>query len=565
MLRVALTLLWNALRAPFFPLWLLARAVSRDRASWLRVGVRSHLVESPPPVPRLARWLPGLARRLPTSLDALRRFTDRVSRDPHVRGVWLEVPRLATGWSGAAELRRCVEGLRAGGKEVWVHLPEGGGHRELFVASAADRVVAGAGASFAPLGLTVAVPHLRDALDHVGLRFDVVARGEYKTAAERLVRQDMSDAQREQLGALLETHRARLEGALGARGGDAGGLLDRGIVDAGELVDAGFADAEGFVDDVLGDVMARSGGRRPGHGAAWLRRREARFFRRVVPRPYIAVVPLSGLIVEQEGGAGRTAVAFDPVAGLLRRLREDRRAVGVLLQIDSPGGSALTSERLHREIVRLGERKPVVAWMEDVAASGGYYLAVGAGHVVATETAVTGSIGVITAKLDASALLARVGVGVDTLRLHAHGDLFSPARGLDEAGRALLEGHVERLYRRFVDAVAGGRGMTPDEVDRLARGRVWSGRDAAARGLVDEVGGIGAALDALRARIDAPRAVRDRLEPRVVRPSSLGGGDPGPAPPGPAAALPGPVRDLVRLQASGARFLAWLPGVPDVP
>jgi len=583
-LRVLLRVLGNVLRAPFFPLWWIRRRAPQPRG-WLRLRIRRQLAEAPASRPRLLQWLlPGEER--PTSLASLRRLADEVTRDARVPGVVVEVPRLSSGWAAAGALRKVLVRIRDAGKGVVVFLPEGGGHRELYVASAASRVLVAQEAIFAPLGLGVEARFLKPLLDRVGLTFQAVARKEYKGAAERFTRESLSGPNREQLEALLRDHGAVLDAALGERGVDPPRLLERGLARSEELVDVGFADREIHVDEVplhLGEgEVPRSPERLVGAGV-YLRRRRWRFFRPVTDPPFFAIVPIRGVIVDQPMGGlfgGVSATSFEVTARILRRLRKDPQVAGVLLEIDSPGGSAFASERIHRELVRLREDKPVVAWMGDVAASGGYYVAMAAEHVVATETTITGSIGVVSGKWAAEDLLARVGVRTETVRLHGQADLFSPSRRLDDEGLGIFDRQADAFYDRFLEVVREGRGLAPDRVEDLARGRVWSGRAAADRGLVDDLGGFDAAVEVLRARAKVPPGQRAAIEARRLSPRELlavaRSHPPPPPPPGTDRVLAaelgrwldGPASrelfEMLTLLRDGASVLAWLPATPRI-
>lgn len=584
-LRAFLRLIGNVFRALLFPVYLIARARPLPRG-WLRVRVRPELAELPVTAPPLLRFaLAG--RRPPTSLTALRRFAGLAGNDPGVEGVVFEVPRLLSGWAAAGALREVIARLRSAGKATVVYLPEGGSHRELWVAAAAGRVLVGRESIFAPLGLGVEAQFLKPLLDRVGLSFEAVARKEYKGAAERFTRSSLSEANREQLRALLEDRATLLEGALGERGDEAPKLLERGLARAAETVEVGFADAEAHVDEVPTALdpagPAAAGPPRLAGAGGYLRQREARLFRPLVDPPFLAVVPLRGVILDRPVGGPLmgNAVTFDVTARLLRRLRKDPRVVGVLLEIDSPGGSAFASERLHREILRLREEKPVVAWFGDVAASGGYYLAMAAEHVVASETVVTGSIGVISGKWVAAGLLDAVGVATDRVKLHEEADFFSPTRPLGDGGQAILDRQADAFYDRFQEVVAAGRGLSRDQVEAVARGRIWSGPAALRHDLVDALGGFEDALEVLRARARVPEGMRNRLRPRRPSPRELlaiARGEVPPAPPPEAGVLAGLARtpgvgpllrrlppewlEAALLLEDGAPVLAWLPGTP---
>jgi protease-4 len=210
---------------------------------------------------------------------------------------------------------------------------------------------------------------------------------------------------------------------------------------------------------------------------------------------------------------GRVAVD-ERVMAALRRARESRSVEGVVVLIDSPGGSVLASDRIHHELQRVAEKKPVVACMVNVAASGGYYIAAGAHAIVAQTTTITGSIGVVAAHLVLSPLFEKVGVVTELVKRGARADMLSASRPLDPGEREAMTLEIDGFYRDFVKVVARGRKRSPDEIEPLARGRVYSGLEAHKLGLVDRLGGLDEALDWLRQELGAI----EPLGPAVIKP-----------------------------------------------
>jgi protease-4 len=240
-------------------------------------------------------------------------------------------------------------------------------------------------------------------------------------------------------------------------------------------------------------------------------------WRPVLPARYVAVITVHGTIgLDASSSAGGANVAA--LTAALNRVRRDRRALAAVLHVNSPGGSALASDHIHREVSRLALRKPVVACFGEVAASGGYYVAAPAQRIVAQPTTVTGSIGVIYAKIVVEKLLERAGVRPQGLKTAAHADMFSVTRRLDHAEHAIMEREAQGVYRTFLGVVAAGRKRPVDEIEALAAGRVWTGRDALRNGLVDRLGGLDVALDEARALVpDLSREAQRRLQPKFVR------------------------------------------------
>ncbi len=269
------------------------------------------------------------------------------------------------------------------------------------------------------------------------------------------------------------------------------------------------------------------------------------------------MVEVVGAIVSEAPLSLMPVAAEGPVCRTLERAREDSRVSGVVVVVNSRGGSALASDRMLRELSLLAKQKPVAVYMGDVAASGGYLIAVGAPTIVAQPTTVTGSIGVVAARLVAESLLARLGVAIEVVKRGKRADMTNPSRRLTTDERSALEAQLDGVYASFLQVVARGRGRSVDQIEPLAGGRVWSGRDAHAHGLIDQLGGFDLALADVRRRIGAAGA---KLEPMVIGPAHF-------RPPGPLARLVrggaqalrlGSVVDLAELAAGEPRARAWL-------
>jgi protease-4 len=217
------------------------------------------------------------------------------------------------------------------------------------------------------------------------------------------------------------------------------------------------------------------------------------------PKPTIAVVTVAGPIVSGRGGSrlpfGSSNAGGDTIAAALREAAHDDSVSAIVLRVDSPGGSVTASETIWREVHQARERgKPVVASMGAVAASGGYYVSMCADAIVANPGTITGSIGVVTGKLVARDLKDRLGVGSDAVRTNANADAWSINAPFTPEQQAQVEAEADLFYTDFVERVAEGRNLSVDAVDAVARGRVWTGADALEHGLVDELGGLRAAV-----------------------------------------------------------------------
>jgi protease-4 len=446
-------------------------------------------------------------------------LVDEAGRDPGVRGFLVVLKSLGAGFATAASFRGVLRRARAKGKHVVVHLPQGGATKEAYTAVVADRVMLGPQAVLAPVGVLSSARYVRGALDRAGVVPEVYARGRFKTAAERFERSEMSDAQREQIEAILETAHAELLRAI-AEGRRIDEPRARAIVDQApyvgqEAVDAGLVDDVVFEDE-MSDRLAE-GGRPPAVRLAgqYLRRRRGLIPDGLLSPGLIAVVRVHGIIAGAVGLPFARMAIDERVIGAVRLARASSLVRGVILHIDSGGGSALASARIHHELTRLAAEKPLIACMGDVAASGGYYVAAAAHEIVAQPTTITGSIGVVAARMVLDPLLVRLGVMSHVLQRGANARLLDPLLSLGEGEKRAINREIDRLYQAFLQVVAEGRGRSVDEIEPLAQGRVWIGADAHHHGLVDRLGGFEHALELLRSRIGRGA---DRLRVAALRP-----------------------------------------------
>lgn len=560
---VLLRAIVNVYRVISWPLWEVLRR-TRKEPGWVEIalhGVLDELRAAPESGLRglLARLRPG-----PPTVADVRRLAARLAQDPRREGLLLSVGSLHAGFATLSSLREVLAQLVTKGKRCVVMLTEGGTQRELFVASAATLVVAPPSASLSVLGPVARRSYVAPLLAKLGLSMEVLAQGRYKTAAEALVREDMSEAEREQSLSLVGTLKDELQAALAARlaaGQQPEQLFERALFGADQGQQLGLLDQCNYRDQ-LDTELGLSPQRRALAPRTYLRRSQPWQLLPLRARPRPAVLVLQGPIGEVTSSR---SIGLKSTSAALARLAERRDVCGVVLFIDSPGGSALVSDLLHREVQRLAERKPVVAWLGNVAASGGYYLAVAANRIVARPCTLTGSIGVISAHLVAEGLLTRAGVRNEVVKLTPHADLAALSRPLSARERELLLAESERCYERFLDVVSWGRNLPRERVAELAQGRVWSGRDAHARGMVDSLGGYDAALEALRGLVSPGPLEPDFEAPLVVHPVRTGGNPPWAAAGLLAAAdLPQELLALLEFARTGRGALAYAAGLPQL-
>ena len=457
----------------------------------------------------IARLRARSRRLLRPTLRALH----EAAEDRHVVGLIAKVGG-AWPWGAMQELRLGIEAFVASGKPAlaWVEsFAEGSRDMAAYVlATAFGEVWLQPGGEIGLLGVGIETPFVRGTLDRLGVEPQFEQRHEYKNAADALLRKEFTAAHREALERLAESiFSDAVETIAGARRlptDRVRELIDTGPRTASEAQAVGLVDRLGYRDQAYDTMRARTGGKPELLFADRWRPR-----RKIAPPPHrrghVAVVDVRGAIASgrtRRGPFGRQA-GSDTVGAQLRAAHDNDRARAVVLRVESPGGSAVASEVIWREVSRLRESgKPVVVSMGDVAASGGYYIACPAEVIVALPATLTGSIGVFGGKLVVDGLLERIGVSTGTVQQGERALMYSSRRGFSEDERARFAATIDAIYSEFVAKVAAGRKRAVAEIEAVARGRVWTGRDALEAGLVDELGGLRHAIRIARKRASLP-------------------------------------------------------------
>jgi protease IV len=450
-----------------------------------------------------------LRRRLsqgpsPPTLERLRLWLDRIAADGRPRGVVLRIKILDAGWAAIEELRREILAFRSRGGRVVAYFADPADIRSYYLACAADEILATPLADLNIVGMRTRVDFLKDALDNLGLEVEVVAVSPYKSAGERFVNNDFSRESREQAWRLLDRRFDSVVAAI-SDGRDLSREEVRARID---LAPYGAREAlsEGLLDGVLyeDELPARFGSEEQrARLAEWGRAQGSlRTPYRKRSRRKVALVTLSGAIVRGRSRrlpfplpfVGGEQAGSESVVGALRVAEKNRSVAAVLFYVDSPGGDALASDLIWREVERISSRKPVVVLMGNAAASGGYYVSAAASHVVARCGTLTGSIGVLAVRPVALGLYEKLGINPIVLERGAHAGLLDPSRRPSPDELRVIEGQIGRIYTEFKDRVARGRKMELSELEGIAGGRVWTGTEALDLGLVDETGGFREAL-----------------------------------------------------------------------
>jgi protease-4 len=376
-------------------------------------------------------------------------------------------------------------------------------------------------------GLSLEQWFYRGTLDKLGLEYEVGKRYEYKNAADRLTEQGFTGPAREALEQLASSLTGQLTAAVAERLSvplaEARELIDNGPYTAEEALELRLVDALGYRDEVYDEVRKSAGPALtcstgpapplPGAGraapqAAGSDGEHHRAHPRERPDPARA---------QRARPAVRRGHGLDTVSAALRAAAADRRVRAIVLRVNSPGGSYVASATIWSEVVRARQAgTPVIVSMGDVAASGGYFIAMAADAIVAQPGTVTGSIGVLTGKPVTASLLERVGITTDSVTEGAHADMFTTTRPFSKEEWSKINSWLDRIYADFTGKVASGRNMTTAQVHEIARGRVWTGADAAANGLVDDLGGLDDAVALARRKARLPDSAPLRGFPRVT-------------------------------------------------
>jgi len=462
----------------------------------------------------LTELLTGRKATMRGLLDAL----ERGAEDSRVRGLYAHIGGDSLGLAQVQEVRDAIQAFRARGKFAIAFSESfgefGGGTRPYYLATAFNEIWLQPLGSVGLIGLRAESPFLRGLLDRLGIEPSFEHREQYKSAANILTETEMTAPQREELESLLTGMTGQI-----ARGiaetrhlseGAVQPLIDNAPLFADEAKEAQLVDRIGYRDEALAEAYHLAGS---GAELMSLSRYIDGAGRPHTKGPGIALIYGTGLIVQGGGEKNPLTQTAEmnarEVARAFRDAFRDSDVRAILFRIDSPGGSAVASETIWREVVRARERgKPVIVSMSSTAGSGGYYIAAPADKIVAEPATLTGSIGVLAGKLVIAELLNKLRINVDTVERGANSGMFSALRDFTPAERQRLDAFLDQTYRGFKAHVAAGRRLSDEAVEAVAKGRVWSGEDAKKNGLVDELGGYAVALrlarEAAKLAPDAP-------------------------------------------------------------
>ncbi len=469
-------------------LWWSGRAPTIEPGSVVVVKLQGAYADAP--VNPLYARLTGSPER---SLVSLLGELAKLERDDRVDTVVFRIRGLALGWGRVEEIRAAIARLADKGRKTVAYLEvEGFGNGAYAVATGAQRIAAAPGHRNPFVGLAGEYLFFGGLFEKLGVDIEYERIGRYKSAVESYAQKGMSGPAREMQEALVDSIEDRFL-ALVAEGR---GLERAAIEKAMDQAPTGGEPMQrlGLIDEVTTWTDLMEGfGEQPiveASDYAQVGLGELGF----EPEGTFALVHGSGPVLVGEGrfaGGGSPVLASDTVARALRDAAADPEVQAIVFRIDSPGGSALASDIVWQAVQDVrADGKPVIASFSDVAASGGYYVAAGADRIVSHHTTYTGSIGVFVLRPVIGGLLEKLGVGVEPITRGPHADLLLASKPLSEETRAVLRDDVQGVYELFLERVAEGRSLERDEVDAVARGRVWTGAQAREIGLVDSLGGL---------------------------------------------------------------------------
>ena len=469
---------------------------------------------------------------LHTVLDTL----EKARRDSRIIGIYLDGSEGAeasdTGYATLKEVRQALQRFRDAGKTIIAYGTEWG-KRDYYLSSVANTIILNPMGGLEINGLSSQPVFLAGALQKYGIGVQVVRVGKFKGAVEPLLRTNLSPENRQQTQQLLSDVWGEWRISVGNSRKISTSKL-QAIADSQGLLQAELAEKQGLVDkiayfdQVLGQLKQLTG-----------EDEENKTFRQISLSNYaevpgkslgvernsqnqVAVVYAEGAIVNGQGSAGQ--VGGDRFARIFRRIRQDDDIKSVVLRVNSPGGSATASEIIQREVRLTGQVKPVIVSMGDVAASGGYWIVTDANRIFAQPNTITGSIGVFGQLLNLQKLANNNGITWDVVKTGKYADTQTVSRPKSPQELAIIQRSVDRIYNMFLTKVAQGRKLPQQNVAEIAQGRVWSGIAAKKIGLVDEIGGLDAAIEyaAKQAKLGNDWELREYPEARTLSERLLG-------------------------------------------
>lgn len=478
---------------------------AKVRVNWAEITLSGSLPE--------AAQAPGLLGDVSDSLPSVLNRLKQAGTDKTIRGVILKLDSLDIGWARLNELQTAIAAVRAAGKPVWARMNDGG-NKEYLLATACDRILMPESGTLSLTGLRAEVTFYRNLFEMLDIQADMLRVGAFKSAAEPYTRAEMSKEFREEMEAILDDHFLDMVGQIAqARKLSEDKVreaIDIALIPAAKAREVGLIDVVAYEEELtalLGELDANADIRlRPDYkkpkpdteldlfSLMKMLSGPAESSGSVQPR--IAVLTLEGAISSGSDPTslltGPGGINSDQIVPVIHKLAEDDKVKAIVLRVDSPGGSALASDLIWHALEASG--KPVVASMGDTAASGGYYISMGAERIFAEPGTLTGSIGVLGGKIAVEGLMNKLGVTTSVIKRGKNSGVMSLTSAFEDSERETMQNMLNEIYGQFTRKAAAGRKMEYEKLEALARGRVYTGRQALAVGLVDQLGTLGDAI-----------------------------------------------------------------------
>ena len=468
--------------------------------STLMLRLEGDIPEKPP----VEMPLPFLEKGSTITITELWRTLERAAGDSRIRGIILEPHSTAMGWAKMQEIRAGLVKFKKSGKPVYAYL-RNPSLREYYIASVADKIYVTPTDVLYIKGLRAELTYYKGAMDKLGIQMEMEHAGKYKDALDAYVRTNMTPETREVLNGFLDDLYSQIISAIAAGRNksedEIRGIIDKGPFLANAAVTNGLLDGLLFEDQFYAEMKKKVGG-------AELNKLAFGEYAHSGSAPdtknRIAVVVGDGAITRGGGSndpfSEESGITSASMMQTLRKVREDSSIKGVILRVDSPGGDAIASDEILREVKLLSAAKPMVISMSDVAASGGYYMAMTGDPIIAYPGTITGSIGVISGKVNIKGLYEKLGITKEMISRGKYAAIDSEYTPLGEDGRKKLKEGIDEVYRTFLGHVSTARKRKMGEIEELAQGRAWLGSQAKSRGLIDELGGLDRSLELVKQR-----------------------------------------------------------------
>jgi len=456
--------------------------------------------------------MPGLfgdlVESLPTCMDRLH----QAARDKSIKGVLLHINGVSIGWARLNELHTAIAEVKAAGKPVWARMDDAS-NMDYLLAASCDRIIVPESGTLMLTGLRAEVTFFKNLFEMLDIKADMLRVGAFKSAAEPYTRTEMSDEFRLEMESILDDYYATMVSQVATARKlpeeTVKGIIDVGLIGAPRAKELGLIDDVAYEDQLLSlisgddesiDVQLREDYRKKKMSTeldlfSLMQLLSGNSSDSGSTRPRIAVIRLEGSIV---GGSdplslfAESSISSDKIVPLIHKLSKDDNVKAIVLRVDSPGGSALASDLIWRALEASG--KPVIASMGDTAASGGYYISMGADWIFAEPGTLTGSIGVVGGKIALDGLMKKAGVTTSVIRRGRNSTVMSMTQSFSDSERESMQQMLNTIYEQFTQKAAAGRKMDVDKLEPLARGRVYTGRQAKELGLIDELGTLANAI-----------------------------------------------------------------------